>query len=428
MGARSPSAAGIAGLETALADLRAIVGPDHLHPSTPNDAIDGMLPTAVIEPGTPEELARALKLATTAGLHVIPRGGATKISWGNPPRAAALIISTHRLNQIIEHAWADMTATVEAGCPLAQLQQTLAQHGQRLALDPEWPERATIGGILATNDSGPLRLRFGSLRDLIIGITLALPDGTLAKSGGKVVKNVAGYDLPKLATGALGTLGIITQAIFRLHPLPRETRTISFALPDPQAANDMLLAIVDSKLVPTGLQIRAGSALPLQVDIRFQGTTTGCAAQCEQISQIAAGSSRMKTQDPWDATAALWTNAPCVVKFSALPSDLAALLNAVRKLTQHVPLAWSMVAQAVGVGFLRLETETIPTLKTVLGNLREWLESRGGSLVLLRSPLNLKKEFDVWGSAGDALPLMKNVKAQFDPTGTLNPGRFIGGI
>jgi glycolate oxidase FAD binding subunit len=141
----------------------------------------------VIEPGTPEEVADALKIATGAGLRVMPRGGGTKMDWGNPPRSAELpsgelIFSMRRLNRVMEHAWGDMTATVEAGCTFQQFQQTLAEHGQRLALDPLWPEQATIGGILATNDSGPLRIRFGSLRDLIIGVTLALPDGTLASS------------------------------------------------------------------------------------------------------------------------------------------------------------------------------------------------------------------------------------------------------
>src|SRR5207302_4207274 len=138
---------------------------------------------------------------------VIPLCGCTKLSWGNPPSRASLLRSTARLNRVLEHAWADLTVTIGAGCTIQTLQQTLAQHGQCLALDPLWPEKATVGGILSTNDSGALRLRFGALRDLIIGVTIALPDGTLASSGGKVVKNVAGYDLPKLATGALGTLG-----------------------------------------------------------------------------------------------------------------------------------------------------------------------------------------------------------------------------
>ena len=150
---------------------------------------------------------------------MIPRGGGTKLGWANSPARAGLILSTARLTEVIEHAWADLTVSVGAGCTVQRLQEALAQHGQRLALDPLWPEKATVGGVLSTNDSGALRLRFGALRDLIIGVTVALPDGTLASSGGKVVKNVAGYDLPKLVTGALGTLGVITRAVFRLHPL-----------------------------------------------------------------------------------------------------------------------------------------------------------------------------------------------------------------
>src|SRR5258707_5746105 len=137
-----------------------------------------------------------------------------------------------RLNQVIEHAWADLTVSVDAGCTFQQLQNTLAQHGQHIAVDPLWPERATVAGMLSTNDSGTLRIRYGALRDLIIGVTIALPDGTLASSGGKVVKNVAGYDLPKLVTGALGTLGVITRAIFRLHPLPHNVRSFTFVTRD----------------------------------------------------------------------------------------------------------------------------------------------------------------------------------------------------
>src|SRR6267143_2379818 len=201
--------------------LIALVGNDYVHASPAADAVAGAQPRLVIEPGTEVELAEVLRLSNEAGLAVIPRGSGTKLGWGNPPARADLILSTARLTEIIEHACADLTVSVEAGCTIQRLQETLAQHGQHLALDPLWPEKATVGGVLSTNDSGALRLRFGALRDLIIGATVALPDGTLASSGGKVVKNVAGYDLPKLVTGALGTLGVITCAVFRVHPLRR---------------------------------------------------------------------------------------------------------------------------------------------------------------------------------------------------------------
>jgi len=423
----------VAGVEAAWSDLRGIVGDEYVRAATAEDAVDGVHPQMVIEPGSPDEIARVLKTASGAGLQVIPRGGATKMEWGNPPRGGDLIISTRRLNRVVEHAWGDMTATVEAGCTLQQLQQMLAEHGQRLALDPLWPEKATIGGILATNDSGPLRVRYGSLRDLIIGITLALADGTLAKSGGKVVKNVAGYDLPKLATGSLGTLGIITQAIFRLHPIPRESRTLRFSTPDIAAMNALVLAILDSKLVPTGLQVCvADTSLP-EVDLRFEGTTAGCDAQVDQAVRLASGNHQMEAQaDVWDAPAALWSGVePSVVcKFTLLPASMKTFFARVRGVAEQAHLRWELVAQAVGAGLLRLEGDRAApdVFPSAVVELRQGLEAHGGSLAVLRCPLEVKSKLDVWGSSGDALPVMKSVKAQFDPAGVLNPGRFIGGI
>jgi glycolate oxidase FAD binding subunit len=437
MEARSSSGTSVAGSEAAWSDLRAISGAEHMRATTTEDAVDGVQPQMVIEPGSPDEMARVLKTASGAGLQVIPRGGATKMDWGNPPRGGDLIISTRRLNRIVEHAWGDMTATVEAGCTLRQLQQTLAEHGQRLALDPPWPEKATIGGILATNDSGALRIRFGSLRDLIIGITLVLADGTLAKSGGKVVKNVAGYDLPKLATGSLGTLGIITQAIFRLHPILRESRSLSFSTPDTAAMNALVLAVLDSQLVPTGVQVRAASSLLPEIDLRFEGTAAGCEAQVDQAVRLAAGSRQAGNQieaqtDVWNASAALWGGAEpsLVCKFTLLPASMGAFFDKVREVAEQAHLRWRLVAQAVGAGWLRLEGDGAApdVFLSAIVELRQGLEVRGGSLAVLRCPSEVKSKLDVWGSSGDALPVMKSVKAQFDPTGVLNPGRFIGGI
>jgi glycolate oxidase FAD binding subunit len=433
---RADSGTSVAGVEAAWGDLRALVGAEHMRPSSAQDAVDGVTLQMVVEPGTPEELAAVLKIAKIAGLPVIPRGGGSKLDWGNPPRNAELILSMRRLNRVVEHAWGDMTATVEAGCTFQQLEETLAEHGQRLALDPLWPGRATIGGVLATNDSGPLRIRFGSLRDLVIGVTLALPDGTLAKSGGKVVKNVAGYDLPKLATGALGTLGVITQAIFRLHPVPKETRTLSFSISDNQGVHALLLAIHDCNMVPTGVQVRAGSSAAPVIDLRFEGTQTGCEAQIEQTMAIASASQRIDSPaNVWQSHLEVWgvAEASVVCKFTFLPADLGNLLDEIKSELTKLGSTWRVVAQTVGVGYLRIESRGIESqdhasLLPVFQDLRKKLETRSGSLVLLRCPLEMKKQIDVWGTAGDTLPLMKSIKAQFDPTGVLNPGRFLGGI
>jgi glycolate oxidase FAD binding subunit len=415
-------------------ELAEIVGEEHLRAATADDAFDDVTPQRVAEPGSAEDLARCLCWARSAGVKVAPQGGGTKLGWGNPPAACDLLLSTTRLNRVLEHAWADMTVIVEAGCRVADLQRSLAEHGQQLALDPLWPEQATIGGILSTNDSGTLRIRYGSLRDLIIGISVALPDGTLAKSGGKVVKNVAGYDLAKLFTGALGTLGVIVQAVFRLHPLPRESRSLSFG-GTPESLNQLLLAILASKLTPTGLQLRAAPG-GAQLDIRFEGTAAGIQAQVDQVRQIAAPSPA-----PSDAPAYVWLShqaiwdgaAPALVaKLSVLPAHFAAVCALVDRSAAAHSLAWKVVAQSVGAGYVRLEGNE-QALRTTLLTLRDELAKTGetklgGTMVALGCPVAVKRGLDVWGPPSDAQPLMVRIKQRFDPDGVLNPGRFLGRI
>lgn len=411
-------------------NLRAVVGTENLRAASAVDGFSGVLPQFVAEPKDEKQLATALSIANEAGIAVIPRGGGTKLDWGNPPQNAQLIVSTARLNRIVEHAWADLTATVEAGCTLRSLQQTLAQHGQRLAFDGLWPERATIGGVLSTNESGSLRLRFGALRDLIIGVTIALPDGTLASSGGKVVKNVAGYDLPKLVTGAFGTLGIITRAVFRLHPLPRATQSFSFAGENSQAVQQRILAIQDSQLAHTALQIRCAAGEPPSADILFEATEAGLAAQESQLRKL-LGSTRVElsSEDVWNARQNLWdspTNITLLSKISLLPTNIAKTLDSLQSIGNSQNVNSRLVLQATGVGMLRLEG-TPPQLSATAEQLRGELQSRGGSLVVLRRPAELYS-VDVWGGAGDTVPLMRAVKHRLDPRNTLNPGRFVGGI
>ena len=433
MSAASNSASsGAAVAEPAWDELRGIVGAEQLRAATPADAVCGVQPRWVAEPADEKQLAAALRWANEAGVAVAPRGGGTKRGWGNAPTRLDLILSTARLDGIVEHVWSDMTVIVQAGLPVGRLQEALAQHSQRIATDPLWPERATIGGILSTNDSGTLRLRFGALRDLIIGVTLALPDGTLAKSGGKVVKNVAGYDLPKLATGALGTLGVITQAAFRLHPAPPAGtgRSLTFAASNVDDASRILLAVQDSQLAHTGLQARLAHDAPPRVDLRFEGTAAGIEAQSATARKLAARAAEADSSaGVWDARQQLWESAEsaAMVKFSVLPSRIAAACETFRRESENAGARYRIVVQGTGLGWARLEAGQPAALRREILALRAAFERDTGSLVVMHRPAGLES-LEAWGSPGDAFPVMVRVKQQLDPRGTLNPGRFVGGI
>lgn len=371
-----------------------------------------------VEPADAKQLAANLADANAQGQAVIPTGGGTKSEWGNPAVRADVAISTGKLNRVVDHAAGDMTVVVEAGCTIGDLQRTLAQQGQRLSCDPLWPDRATVGGILATNDSGAWRLRYGSLRDLVIGVTLALPDGTLAASGGRVVKNVAGYDLPKLVTGSLGTLGIITQAVFRLHPLPHASRTLTMQFASMGATQQAILTIQNSQLAHTALQLRLESGGEPELDILLEGTEAGIAAQQMQGKTLTGADLAEASSEVWQAREQLWppSEGAAIAKVSVLPSRMEWLAEQVDTITNG---PWAMLGQATGI-----VTLSLPAEPTMIATLRGVIELDGGSLNLLTRVDGL----DSWSPVDDAIGLMRAVKAQFDPKGTLNPGRFVGGI
>ena len=387
------------------APLAAVIGAEHLLSSGG---------TIFVAPGNTEEVAAVLRLANENGCSVGAWGGGTKQGWGYPV-APALVLEMHRLNVLREHTWQDMTCSVEAGCSWASLQSGLAQHGQFVALDPLWPELATVGGIVATNDSGALRLKYGGLRDLIIGMTIVLADGTVAKTGGKVVKNVAGYDLHKLMIGAFGTLGVVTSVNFRLHSKPQCTQSFSVSAPDAEPLGKLMLRLLHAQLSTVAIQLR-GTAAGFELDVQLASLAEVLhtqAAALETMAQSEGLRSRGATDDVWGARQQQMAH-EFVCKGTMLPSEIARFAERVRG------LGGESVIQGTGImiaGF--------PAAKGLM-ELRGEVEKAGGSMMVLKQPVDSK--LDCWGTPPDSLPLMRQIKSRFDPAGILNPGRFLGRI
>ncbi len=245
----------------------------HVRPAGDGDAVGGRPARFVAEPASTAEASALLRAAAGLDLSVLPRGSATRLSWGDPPHGCDLIVSTRQLDQVIEHAAGDLVVTVQAGVALDALQQRLAAEDQRLALDP--PGGASVGGLIATNATGPLRFRYGAPRDLLIGITIVRADGTIAKAGGKVVKNVAGYDLGKLFAGSYGTLGLIIEATFRLHPLPAAVQWVVVETDDAGTAAALVLSAARSPVAPSAIELERPSAGgPVTVSVLLEGDET----------------------------------------------------------------------------------------------------------------------------------------------------------
>jgi glycolate oxidase FAD binding subunit len=354
-----------------------------------------------------DEVAAALR--DTRG-PVLPHGTRTKLDWGAPGGRVEVDLDLTGLAAVVEHNPGDLVVRVQAGARLADLQARLETHRQRLALDP--PLGGTVGGITATNAAGPLRHRFGAPRDLLIGVTVVRADGVVAKAGGKVVKNVAGYDLMKLFCGSWGTLGVVVETAWRLHPLPAAVRAVLVADEDPVP---VVRRLVRSRLAPSAVEL-SGCPGQWTVTVLFEG---GERAVTEQAASVGGG--RVLDHRPEGLGA--WPGTPVVLKVAHAPSGLRALLDALP------PGARLTHAAAVGVGLVGLPGEgTAGGAAATVAALRAALAAYDGSVVVLRAPDAVKRAVDVWGDVGDALPLMRRVKRQFDPDGVFAAGRFVGGI
>ena len=422
-----------------LGDLQGIVGEANAREASSADAVDGVQPSFVAEPGSVEELSALMKLANDGGLAVSPRGGGTSMNLGNPPRDVDLIVSTARMNEVIEHVPGDQVVRVEAGMRFQELQERLAGSDQMLGVDP--PERgagATVGGLVAANSSGPRRYRYGTVRDLIIGITVVLPDGTVAKAGGKVVKNVAGYDLGKLFTGSLGTLGVIANANFRLHPRPEAARTVAVELGDAAAAGQATQAIMHSQLVPSAVELHWGEG-PKLLTVLVEGVPTAVEAQAETAEFLLKGFGETRTLSDEEADN-LGPYAPpggpggsgdeVALKISFPPAELTGVLDSVLGACSRQGLNAPRVTGQAGIGvlYVGLSGGDEDGKVAVTEEIREIWVRRGGSVVVREAPVSFKGRVETWGPLGTRLELSRRLKEKFDPRGIMNPGRFVGGI
>ena len=352
-------------------------------------------------------------------------GGGTKFGWGALSSRPMAIISTKGLSTIHEHNAGDLTAVVDAGVTLAELQEAVGSAGQMLALDPPLGEddRATLGGIVATGDSGPLRHRYGSARDLVVGMTVALSDGTLAKTGGKVIKNVAGYDISKLFTGAYGTLGAVLGLSVRLHPLSPTTATAVGRSDEPSLLEAAALGLSHARVELQSLDLRwedgAGAVLA-----RFGGSS---AAQPARDAAGVMGEQGLETEvseddaEIWEAQrAGQRSERGTVVRVSGLQTQIAELLRTVRP----------MNARVVGRAGLGLSWVTLPHDANAAAGVESLRRALSPSpCVVLDAPDEVRAEVDVWGAADPAtMVLMRRVKERFDPAGVCAPGLFAGGI
>jgi glycolate oxidase FAD binding subunit len=353
-------------------------------------------PAVVERPATQEELARTLGEAARAGHAVAPVGGGRASGMGGVLERCDLELRTARLDRIVEHAPADMVVTVEAGITLEALDAELARHNQFLPLDPFNSPGHSIGGLLATGWGGPLRMRFGSARDFLIGIRVALPDGTLATAGGRVVKNVSGYDLMKLHHGALGSLGVIVAASFKLFPRPLHDVTV-----EAHDGWDSVTAALATPLAPCAVELfHDGRVLARYLGSRDAVTHVTGALGWSEVDGVVWAEHSRRTFDRW-------------ARIGVPASELRRVLESLGTGAEW----WA--SPAVGVAHWRFTSvdETIDT--------RRLAEASGGSLVLLSAPDDVKQKIGAWGTAPATIDVMRRLRDAFDPQRTLNPGRFV---
>lgn len=442
-------------MQSALLDkVRGIVGSEYVLTGVALSpyVLEGRTPGAAVFPGSVEEVGALLALASEEGIAVTPWGGGTKIAVGAPPKRLELVLGLRRLNRLLEHEPGDLTATAQAGITLDALESQLASRGQWLSLDPPFGEQATLGGILATNASGPRRHLYGTARDLLIGVMVVAADGSLVKGGGKVVKNVAGYDLPKLYIGSFGTLGVIVEATLKLRPLPDDDRLVLTSFERLKDCGRAVRLVLGSDLIPSAVDLLDGEALRGlgladggsaggALLLGFDGMREQVEWQCEEAKRLLAGAVAQRVletkerDEVWRLVRELgqrvFPEPAAQLRLAVLPTQVTEVIEQAGAVAQRSGLRAAFAAHAaVGIVTAVLAGGR-DSAQPVIAALREWRElvrAAGGHAVLERAPLAVKEQVAVWDPPGPALRIMERIKTQLDPKGILNPGRFVGGI
>ena len=435
--------------------MESALGAEHVSVDTVAFAIDDRFPEVVVSPGGIDELSQVMASAWQANAGLAPWGGGTLIGIGGIIERLDVVIGLSRLNRVVEHNPADLTVTVEAGVTITSLQNTLIEEGQLLALDAPLPDRATIGGTLATGVGGPLKLQFGSPRDLVIGMKVVQADGRVTKSGGQVVKNVSGYDMTRLHIGGLGTLGIIAEVSLKLTPLPRVDAALVAAFETSDMCLNAALGVFHSNVVPLALTCFDGEANQradiLGLDgghflaVRLGGrplTVDRQVRDCESICRE-HGSTAVDTLDASNSVS-VWrkladfgwedSTRPSVAgRASLVPTKVPEVTDRVHALGEERPLRPAVISHpghGTALIYWFADTDEVDD-ETTADTLRQTLRvvhEAGGRMVIERCPTELKPRFDIWDDVGESLDIMRRMKEQYDPQRMLNPGRYVGGI
>ena len=395
-------------------------------------SIDGVISALICTPATAEQLAAAVGICRDCSAAIAPWGGGSAMSLGNPPRTLDVVLKTTRLSRVIEHDQANLTVTVESGIVLSALQAAIARHKQFVPFDPPLPERSTIGGVIAANLNGARRSSYGGVRDLVIGMKVVLASGEIVKAGGKVVKNVAGYDMCKLFTGSLGTLGIIIETTLRVAPIPARSATL---IANGTFANVAACAnqLVRKKLLPTAIYLlNDGATASWRLTVRFDGFEESVARQIKELiemtqqlgltQEVVDGE---KSQRCWQAIADLPVTPERLVYRLTVPRGV--LMQTISTVVDWKKVV-SVICADIPMGTIWLVAPADQAAIELFPRLIALTQQQRGHAVIFAAPAPLKEAVDVWGPTAPGHALMRKIKQEFDPTGLFNPGRFVGNI